>query len=354
MVKLLVTSQFFCCRAQKKSEREEKLRKEWEAMKLNKYQGINLYIKNIEDEIDEERLRKEFSAFGNIKSCKIMTDTKGESCGFGFVCFESPEQSQDAISDMNNRILAGATKPLYVALHEPKEIRRQKLAARHNMRGRPQLPQGQPGAPAGMYASGQPVYYPNSNVGGFVYPQQMMGPTISRSWATGQPQYQHMPYAAANQMTMVPRGGKGGNGGGRGSSSTGGRQGGRGGGARRGGGQSQSQQPQPQSQPQSGGPGMDLTLANLSALPLDTQKLLLGERLYNMIVPTQELLAGKITGMFLESGWAIEELFGLIEDPQKLASSIEDAINVLDRARNIPQESNQSDEHAPEDSADKQ
>jgi len=322
-------------------------------MKLNKYQGINLYIKNIEDEIDEERLRKEFSAFGNIKSCKIMTDTKGESCGFGFVCFESPEQSQDAISDMNNRILAGATKPLYVALHEPKEIRRQKLAARHNMRGRgPLAPQGQPGAPTGMYASGQPVYYPNSNVGGFVYPQQMMGPTISRSWATGQPQYQHMPYAAANQMTMVPRGGKGGNGGGRGSSSTGGRQGGRGGGARRGGGQSQSQQPQPQSQPQSGGPGMELTLANLSALPLETQKLILGERLYNMIVPTQEALAGKITGMFLESGWAIEELFGLIEDPQKLASSIEDAINVLDRARNIPQESNQSEE--PEDTADKQ
>jgi len=66
----------YCCRAQKRAERDAKLRKEWEQLKISKYQGINLYIKNIEDEIDEERLRKEFSAFGVIKSCKIMLDEK--------------------------------------------------------------------------------------------------------------------------------------------------------------------------------------------------------------------------------------------------------------------------------------
>lgn len=116
-----------CCRAQKKAEREARLRKEWEQLKISKYQGINLYIKNIEDEIDEERLKKEFSAFGTIKSCKIMSDEKGASKGFGFVCFSAPEESQRAINEMNGRILPSCAKPLYVALHEPKELRRQKL-----------------------------------------------------------------------------------------------------------------------------------------------------------------------------------------------------------------------------------
>lgn len=67
-------------RAQKKSEREGELRKKFEQIKmdrLTKYQGINLYIKNIEDDVDEERIRKEFGAFGDIKSVKIMTDEKG-------------------------------------------------------------------------------------------------------------------------------------------------------------------------------------------------------------------------------------------------------------------------------------
>jgi polyadenylate-binding protein len=117
----------YCCRAQKKAEREARLKKEWEQLKISKYQGINLYIKNIEDDIDEERVRKEFSAYGTIKSCKIMTDEKGTSKGFGFVCFSAPEESQRAINEMNGRILPGCSKPLYVALHEPKELRRQKL-----------------------------------------------------------------------------------------------------------------------------------------------------------------------------------------------------------------------------------
>jgi len=98
---------------------------------MTKYQGTNLYVKNLEDEIDEERFKKEFSAFGNIYSAKIMTDEKGNSRGFGFVCYNTPEEAQRAITEMNSRILQSCQKPLYVALHEPKEIRRQKLAQRH-------------------------------------------------------------------------------------------------------------------------------------------------------------------------------------------------------------------------------
>lgn len=34
-------------------------------------QGVNLYVKNLDDTIDDERLRKEFSPFGMITSTKV-------------------------------------------------------------------------------------------------------------------------------------------------------------------------------------------------------------------------------------------------------------------------------------------
>lgn len=65
-------------RAQKKHEREEELRKQYEAARLekqNKYQGVNLYVKNLTDDIDDEKLRELFSPFGTITSAKVMRDT---------------------------------------------------------------------------------------------------------------------------------------------------------------------------------------------------------------------------------------------------------------------------------------
>lgn len=61
-------------RAQKKAEREAMLRSQFEekrAERLQKYQGMNLYIKNLHDEVTDDMLREEFAPFGSITSAKV-------------------------------------------------------------------------------------------------------------------------------------------------------------------------------------------------------------------------------------------------------------------------------------------
>ncbi|NXT99339.1 PABP4 protein, partial [Buphagus erythrorhynchus] len=67
----------FVGRAQKKAERQAELKRRFEQLKqerLSRYQGVNLYIKNLDDTIDDEKLRKEFSPFGSITSAKVLWD----------------------------------------------------------------------------------------------------------------------------------------------------------------------------------------------------------------------------------------------------------------------------------------
>jgi RNA recognition motif-containing protein len=73
--------------------------------KLSKYQGVNLYIKNLEDDVDDDKLRAEFEVFGAVTSCKVMRDDKGTSKGFGFVCFSTPDEATKAVAEMNNKMI---------------------------------------------------------------------------------------------------------------------------------------------------------------------------------------------------------------------------------------------------------
>ncbi|KAH9935013.1 uncharacterized protein B0H18DRAFT_979405 [Fomitopsis serialis] len=173
----------FVTRAQKKAEREEELRRSYEQAKMekmSKYQGVNLYIKNLEDDIDDERLRAEFEPFGAITSAKVMRDEKGTSKGFGFVCFSSPDEATKAVAEMNNKMIG--TKP-FTQIAQRNQIRMQQAAASGMggyINGPMYYPPG-PGFPPqggrGMMGYGQPGmmpprprYPPNGQVPGMPMP----------------------------------------------------------------------------------------------------------------------------------------------------------------------------------------
>jgi hypothetical protein len=75
-----------------------------------------------------------------------------------------------------------------------------------------------------------------------------------------------------------------------------------------------------------------LAQANLAAMLAhatpEQQKQMIGERLYPLIVPTQQQLAGKITGMLLD-GLDTAELLGLIDSPVALDEKIKMALDAL-------------------------
>merc|ERR1719433_2600213 len=143
----------YVTRAMKKSEREKYLKEKWERVKTErqkKFAGVNLYVKYLDDSIDDERLKAEFQKFGTITSAKVMREANGRSRGFGFVCFENQEQSSMAMAEMNNKIVEG--KPLYVALAQRKDVRRVTLEKeRRNAKSAsgPGGPRGGPGGPGG-------------------------------------------------------------------------------------------------------------------------------------------------------------------------------------------------------------
>uniref|UniRef100_A0A8C2W5V5 Polyadenylate-binding protein 5 n=2 Tax=Chinchilla lanigera TaxID=34839 RepID=A0A8C2W5V5_CHILA len=106
----------FVGRAQKKEERQAELRQMFEQLKkerIGRCQGVKLYIKNLDDTIDDEQLRKEFSSFGSISRVKVLGE-EGQRKGFGLVCFSSPEEATKALTEMNGRVLG--SKPLNIAL----------------------------------------------------------------------------------------------------------------------------------------------------------------------------------------------------------------------------------------------
>ncbi|CAN1171691.1 Polyadenylate-binding protein 7 [Linum perenne] len=125
---LLGSKALYVARAQTKSERQQFLRQKSEQLKnewLQKHKNCNLYVKNISDEVDDTQLGAYFAAMGRVVTSKIMRMEKGISKGYGFVCFSTPEEATKSVAILNGTMFHG--KPLYVAIAQTKEERRQFL-----------------------------------------------------------------------------------------------------------------------------------------------------------------------------------------------------------------------------------
>uniref|UniRef100_A0A4W5PLC1 Polyadenylate-binding protein n=1 Tax=Hucho hucho TaxID=62062 RepID=A0A4W5PLC1_9TELE len=310
----------FVGRAQKKIERQGELKRKFEMLKqerISRYQGVNLYIKNLDDTIDDEKLRKEFTPFGSITSAKVMLE-EGRSKGFGFVCFSSPEEATKAVTEMNGRIVG--SKPLYVALAQRKEERKAHLTNQYmqritGMRAMPAnaiINQFQPASgyfmPAVPQGQNRTTYYaPNQLAQMRPNPRwqqqggrgqggagQAMGPRPSM----GVPAPRAMPpykYATSTRNTNP-----------------------------------QVVQPIALQQGQTAVhvQGQEpLTSSMLASAPPQEQKQMLGERLFPLIQAMHPSLAGKITGMLLEIDNS--ELLHMLESHESLRSKVEEAVAVL-------------------------
>ncbi|KAE8915304.1 Embryonic polyadenylate-binding protein [Phytophthora fragariae] len=339
-------TEMYVGKAQKRSERERELRNKFEQLKMeriNKYQGVNLYVKNLDDQLTDDELREAFAECGTITSSRVMRDPNGNSRGFGFVCFSTPEEANKTVAEMNGKLISG--KPVYVALAQRKEVRRAQLEAQHAQQragmvvGRG-MPMGQPpmyGAAPMFY--GQPGQMPQARQG-FMYPQQMMprgvqrGPIPYGARVPGAPTPGGYPMPGygmpMQQQRGQPRRGRQGPG----------PQGPQGAPANRRNFKytanarnhpARDAPPQgvmpPAAPVQNAGPE-PLTSAALAAASPEIQKNMIGERLYPLIHRQQPELAGKITGMLLEMDNG--ELLHLLESPEALEAKIQEALTVLE------------------------
>lgn len=52
---------------------------------MAKYQGMNLFCKNLADEVDDDKLRQEFTQHGTISSAKVCASSEPSPVG-GPIC----------------------------------------------------------------------------------------------------------------------------------------------------------------------------------------------------------------------------------------------------------------------------
>ncbi|KAM7138578.1 polyadenylate-binding protein 4 isoform 3-T3 [Macrochelys suwanniensis] len=258
----------FVGRAQKKVERQAELKRKFEQLKqerISRYQGVNLYIKNLDDTIDDEKLRKEFSPFGSITSAKAQS------------------------------------RPTYYA---PSQMTQMRPNPRWQQGGRPQGFQGMPNAmrqsgprpalrhlaPTGNAQASRGLPAAAQRVGVTTAAQNLAPrPPVTVPAPRAVPPYKYAATVRSPHPAVQPL-----------------------------------QAPQPAVHVQGQEP---LTASMLAAAPPQEQKQMLGERLFPLIQAMHPSLAGKITGMLLEIDNS--ELLHMLESPESLRSKVEEAVAVL-------------------------
>uniref|UniRef100_A0A1I7ZUN7 Polyadenylate-binding protein n=1 Tax=Steinernema glaseri TaxID=37863 RepID=A0A1I7ZUN7_9BILA len=97
-------------------------------------QTKNVYVRNFDLEVTDEMLNDAFKDFGTIMSCVVAKNKDGKSRGFGFVAYETTEETQKAIKGMNGKKVWGSN--LYVAQFQKKEERVAMLTAEKTSTGK--------------------------------------------------------------------------------------------------------------------------------------------------------------------------------------------------------------------------
>jgi len=68
--------------------------------------GANIFVGNLDPEVDEKALYETFSAFGNVVSARINRENAtGTSQRYGFVSFDNFESSDNAIQSLNGQFI---------------------------------------------------------------------------------------------------------------------------------------------------------------------------------------------------------------------------------------------------------
>mmetsp|Transcript_26899 Transcript_26899/g.62468 ORF Transcript_26899/g.62468 Transcript_26899/m.62468 type:complete len:645 (+) Transcript_26899:168-2102(+) len=369
----------YVARAQSKSERLLELKEKMPPKNpadggQSRSQGVNLYIKNLDEATDDDSLKSLFEPFGNITSVCAMREGNGKCKGFGFVCFSTPDEATKAVTEMHLKVVKG--KPLYVGLAEKREVRAERLRQRYSpggmggkMGGKGKGGKGGGmGGMGGMGMGGNQMYGnpmggmpmggpPMMGMGGMGKGGNMMGQGgQNQGMMMGQKGGKGMPNMPMNPQMM-----------GMGAMGKGGMPGGMVPGAMGGGkgmpmpmghmgpmgpmGMMRPTMPQmpmmrpgmptPMPQPasaQTAAPannnpssGQQLTAAALAAAPPPVQKQMIGERLFPAISKYQPELAGKITGMMLEMDNS--ELLILLDSEHQLKAKVDEALRVLEQAK---------------------
>ncbi|KAK9168482.1 hypothetical protein Syun_000622 [Stephania yunnanensis] len=353
---------FYVARAQKKAEREQILRRQFEERRkerIEKYKGSNVYVKNIDDDVDDDELRKHFSQCGTITSLKLMRDEKGISKGFGFVCFSTPEEAIKAVGTLHGFMFH--RKPLYVAIAQRKEERQAQLQMQFAQRMATLTGHSSAVVPAGyppLYYTPHPGAVPQipPRQGLIYHPLGIRPGWRGHGFGSGpRPPFQPMAHTAIANGTRQHRQNRG-------------RVNGHA--PPQGGVHSVPIAPHLQQSAQSLNPlkesgnqqlsgpakntpngrphdmangssippagaaapqGKELLSSMLSAAAPQQQKQILGEHLYPLVEKLQYDLAAKITGMLLEMDNS--ELLLLLESPDSLATKVEEAVQVLNLSK---------------------
>ncbi|RCK78849.1 MAG: RNA-binding region RNP-1 [Candidatus Ozemobacter sibiricus] len=77
--------------------------------------SVKVFVGNLPFAVNDEKLKTEFSKFGNVESARVVTDKHtNRSRGYGFVEFTDQAAAEAAIQGMNGQPMEG--RPLTVNL----------------------------------------------------------------------------------------------------------------------------------------------------------------------------------------------------------------------------------------------